>query len=160
MSERSLRFPKIGHIGLVVENIDRVVEYYHALFGMGPFEVYDFEPKRAWLHGKEVKPFKLKIAAADLGPAILELIQVIEGNPPHRAHLELHGEGLQHLGFYVENYDEWKSYVMQQGIDILCEADIEDSVRGRRRAFYMESSRIGGVLFEIIGGRRPLKPSS
>jgi methylmalonyl-CoA/ethylmalonyl-CoA epimerase len=150
MSETCLRLPKVGHIGLVVAKVERVVEYYQVVFGIGPFDIYDFEPKRAWLHGQEVKPFKLKIGAADLGPTILELIEVVEGNPPHRAHLEFRGEGLQHLGFYVENYDEWKAYVIRQGIEILCEADIEDSVRGRRRAFYMETSHIGGVLFEII----------
>jgi hypothetical protein len=40
--------------------------------------------------------------------------------------------------------------VREEGIDILCEIEAEDRVRGRRRAFYMNSGEIGGVLFEII----------
>jgi methylmalonyl-CoA/ethylmalonyl-CoA epimerase len=150
MASKRLRFPKVGHIGAVVKNIDRVIEYYSPVFGIGPFDIYDFQPRRAWVRGQEVRPFELRIATADIGSAKMELIQVISGQPPHRDFLEVHGEGLQHLGFYVENYDEWKSYVREEGIDILCEIEAEDQVRGKRRAFYMNSGEIGGVLFEII----------
>jgi len=150
MASKRLRFPKVGHIGTVVKNIDRVIEYYSQVFGIGPFEIYDFRPLKTWVGGRKVRPFELKIAAAEVGSANLELLQVIRGNPPHRAFLKTHGEGLQHLGFYVKNYDEWRSYVRDEGIDILCEIEAEDSVRGRRRAFYMDSGEIGGVLFEII----------
>jgi methylmalonyl-CoA/ethylmalonyl-CoA epimerase len=150
MVPKSLKFPYVGHIGAVVKNIDRVIEYYSRVFGIGPFEIYDFQPRKAWVRGQEVKPFELKIATADVGSAKMELIQVIRGEPPHRGFLDVHGEGLQHLGFYVENYDEWKSYIMEEGIEILCEIEAEDQVRGKRRAFYMDSGEIGGVLFEII----------
>jgi methylmalonyl-CoA/ethylmalonyl-CoA epimerase len=150
MVPKSLRFPYVGHIGAVVKNIDRVIEYYSRVFGIGPFEIYDFQPRKAWVRGQEVRPFELKIATADVGSAKMELIQVIRGEPPHRGFLDVHGEGLQHLGFYVENYDEWKSYIMEEGIEILCEIEAEDQVRGKRRAFYMNSGEIGGVLFEII----------
>jgi catechol 2,3-dioxygenase-like lactoylglutathione lyase family enzyme len=150
MPSKILKLPKVGHIGAVVKDIDRVIEYYSPVFGIGPFEIYDFRPHKAWVRGQEVTPFELKIATADVGSGKMELIQVIRGEPPHRGFLEAHGEGLQHLGFYVENYDEWKSYVTEEGIEILCEIEAEDQVRGRRRAFYMNSGEIGGVLFEII----------
>ena len=150
MASKSLRFPDVGHIGAVVKNIDRVIEYYSRVFGIGPFEIYDFHPRKAWVRGQEVRPFELKIATAGVGSAKMELIQVTRGEPPHREFLEIHGEGLQHLGFYVDNYDEWKSYIMEEKIEILCEIEAEDQARGKRRAFYMNSGEIGGVLFEII----------
>jgi len=150
MASERLKFPKVGHIGVVVKNIDRVIEYYWPVFGIGPFDIYDFRPYKAWVFGQEVKPFELKIATADIGTTRMELIQVVRGEPPHRNFLQVHGEGLQHLGFYVENYDESKSYAREEGIDILCEIEAEDWVRGKRRAFYMNSGEIGGVLFEII----------
>ena len=150
MAYKRLRFPKVGHIGVVVKSIDRVIEYYSPVFGIGPFDIYDFKPMKAWVRGQEVRPFELRIATADIGSAKMELIQVVRGKPPHRDFLEVHGEGLQHLGFYVKNYDEWRSYVREVGVDILCEIEAEDWVRGKRRAFYMDSGGIGGVLFEII----------
>jgi hypothetical protein len=54
----------------------------------------------------------------------------------------------------VQNYDEWKSYIREEGIEILCEIEAEDRARGRRRAFYMNSGDIGGILFEIIEKER------
>src|SRR5512135_996868 len=114
MTFKSLKFPNVGHIGVVVKDIERVIEYYSPVFGIGPFEIYDFRPHKAWVRGHEVKPFELRIATAAVGPANLELIQVVRGAPPHRDFLKVHGEGLQHLGFYVENYDEWKSYVSEK----------------------------------------------
>lgn len=154
MAPKSLKFPNVGHIGSVVKDIDRVIGYYSRVFGIGPFEIYDFRPYKTWVRGQEVRPFELRIATANVGSANIELIQVIHGDPPHRGFLEIHGEGLQHLGFYVRNYDEWKSYVREEGIEVLCEIEAEDQVRGKRRAFYMNSSGIGGILFEIIEKER------
>jgi len=82
MASKSLRFPNVGHIGAVVKNIDRVIEYYLPVFGIGPFEIYDFRPQKAWVCGQKVKPFELRIATADVGSAKMELIQVIRGDPP------------------------------------------------------------------------------
>ncbi len=155
IASKQFRFPGVGHIGVVVKDVEKVVQYYSSVFGIGPFDIYNFEPRKAWLRGKKVKPFQLKIATANLGQPALELIQVIDGDPPHRDFLNIHGEGLQHIGFYVDNYDEWKTYVEGEGIEVLCEAEIEDPVRGKRRAFYMNSGQIGGVLFEIIGKVKP-----
>ena len=154
MSERSsgndLRLPYLGQVGVVVSDIQTAVNYYSSVFGIGPFDIYDFRPQRTWFKGKEVGPIKLKIAMADLGPVKLELIQVLEGEVPHREFLQTHGEGLQHLGFYSDKYDVWKSYVKERGMEILCEAEVEDKIRGKRRAFYMDSGKVGGVIFEII----------
>lgn len=154
MSERSFgndpRLPSLGQVGVVVRDIQEAVKYYSTVFGIGPFDIYDFQPQRTWFKGKEVDPIKLKIAMADLGKVKLELIQVLEGEVPHREFLETHGEGLQHLGFYSDKYDEWKSYAKEQGMKILCEAEAQDELRGKRRGFYMDSGKVGGVIFEII----------
>lgn len=147
---KKLNLPNLGQVGVVVRDIERAVKYYSAVFGIGPFDIYDFEPQKAWLRGEEVGRIKLRIAIADLGTVKLELIQVIEGELPHRDFLAAHGEGLQHLGFYADNYEEWKAYAKEKGMEILCEAEVEDESRGKRRAFYMDSGEIGGVLFEII----------
>jgi catechol 2,3-dioxygenase-like lactoylglutathione lyase family enzyme len=155
MSERDCsgndpRLSSLGQVGVVVRDIQKAVNYYSSVFGIGPFDIYDFRPQRAWSKGKEVGPIKLKIAMADLGPVKFELIEVLEGELPHREFLETHVEGLQHLGFYSDKYDEWKSYAKEKGMEILCEAEVQDDIRGKRRGFYMDSGKIGGVIFEII----------
>ena len=153
-SGKSFKLPDLGQVGVVVKNIEKAVDYYSSIFGIGPFEIYDFLPGRAWFKGKEVGPVKLKIAMANLGSVKFELIQVVEGEVPHREFLEIHGEGLQHLGFYSEDYEGWKSYAKERGMEILCEAEVKDEIRGKRRGFYMDSGEIGGVIFEIIEVKR------
>jgi catechol 2,3-dioxygenase-like lactoylglutathione lyase family enzyme len=151
MISKGLQLPKIGQVGVVVKDIQKAVEYYSSVFGIGPFNIYDINPQRAWRNGKEVRPSKVKLAMADFGQVKLELIQLIEGNEdPIHKFLETYGEGLQHLGFYADNYDEWKLYAQEKGMAILYELEVEDEVRGKRRGFFMDSSKIGGVLFEII----------
>ena len=81
MTSKSLKFPNVGHIGVVVKDIDRVIEYYSPVFGIGPFEIYDFRPHKAWVRGQEVRPFELRIATAGIGSANLELIQVVRVEP-------------------------------------------------------------------------------
>lgn len=148
--EKNLKLPRLGQAGVVVKDIQKAIEYYSSVFGIGPFDIYDFCPQRAWLKGKEVRPFKVKVAMTDLGSVKFELVQVIEGDElPQSQFLKIHGEGLNHLGFYADNYEEWKSFAQGKGMEILLEAEIDD-VRGRRRAFYMDSSEVGGVVFEII----------
>ena len=43
-----------------------------------------------------------------------------------------------------------KSYAQKRGMEILYELEVEDEARGKRRGFFMDSSKIGGVIFEII----------
>jgi len=151
MLRKGPELPRLGQVGVVVKDIQKAVEYYSSVFGIGPFNIYDVNPQRTWLKGKEVRPSKVRLAMADLGQVKLELLQLIEGDVhPIRDFLETYGEGLQHLGFYADNYDEWKLYAQERGMEILYELEVEDEARGKRRGFFMDSSKIGGVIFEII----------
>ena len=38
---------------------------------------------------------------------------------------------MQHLGFYADNYDEWKLYAQERAMEILYELEVEDAARGK-----------------------------
>jgi catechol 2,3-dioxygenase-like lactoylglutathione lyase family enzyme len=153
--KKKFKLPPVSQIGVVVKDVKKAVEYYSKVFGIGPFMTFEFAPKKHWLRGKSM-PIKLNIAAAQWGPIMFELIEPVEGDAPHKWFLEKYGEGLQHLGFMVENYDEWKDYLGQQGIDVLMEAETDVEGLGHVRGAYMESDKTGGVLFELLE-IKPLK---
>jgi len=153
--KKKFTLPPVSQIGVVVKDLKKAIEYYSKVFGIGPFMTFEFAPKKHWLKGKPM-PIKLNIAAAQWGPDMFELIQPVEGDAPHRWFLEKHGEGLQHLGFMVEDYDGWKDYLVQQGIDVLMEAETDVEGLGHVRGAYMESDKTGGVLFELLD-IKPLK---
>jgi catechol 2,3-dioxygenase-like lactoylglutathione lyase family enzyme len=152
--EKKFVLPPVSQIGVVVKHLKKAIDYYSKVFGMGPFMTFDFVPEKHWLKGKPM-PIKLKIAVAPMGPIMFELIEPVEGDAPHKWFLDKNGEGLQHLGFMVDNYDEWKEYLKQQGIDVLMEAETDVQGLGHVRGAYMQTDQTGGVLFELLDIKPP-----
>ncbi len=141
--------PPPAQIGVVVKSLKEAIDFYSRTFGIGPFQVIEFAPAKHWLKGKPT-PMRLNIGLCQWGPLQLELIEVAEGNIPHKWFLEEKGEGLQHLGFIVNNYEQWLNYLKGKGIDVLMNAETDVEGMGRVRAAYLESNVPGGVLFELI----------
>jgi methylmalonyl-CoA/ethylmalonyl-CoA epimerase len=148
-SHKQMVLPPPAQIGVVVKDLGKAIEYYSHTFGLGPFQTIEFAPAQHWVKGKPT-PIRLKIGMCQWGPLTLELIEPVEGDAPHRWFLEDRGEGMQHLGFVVENYDEWLRHLKQEEIGVLMNAETDVEGMGHIRAAYLTSDRIGGVLFELI----------
>lgn len=137
---RKLELKTVDQIGIVVRDIDKVVESWSELFGIGPWTYME-------LGGTDEKgrSGKARLAFAYLGPVQIELIQCIEGRIFHSDFLEEHGEGLHHLGFYVDDVDAEAANLVEQGCKVL------STMPGGYA--YMGTGGPGGVIFEVI--RRP-----
>ena len=151
MNEKATKMilPPPAQVGVVVKNLDEAIAYYSETFGLGPFQTVEFVPAQHWVKGKPT-PIRLNIGMCPWGPLQLELIEPVEGDAPHKWVLEEKGEGLQHLGFIVDNYDEWLAYLKEKGIDVLMNAETDVEGMGHVRAAYMQSDAVGGALFELI----------
>jgi len=148
--QNNLNLPCVSQIGVVVRDINRAVEYYSSIFGLGPFTVYEFVPDKHWFMG-QFSPLKLLMGKAMWGDTELELLQPLEGPSLHQEFLDSHGEGLQHLGFNVRNYDEISANMKAAGFAELMRAEsYVDTYGGNLKACYFDTRRIGGVIFEII----------
>lgn len=137
---RKLELNKVDQIGIVVRDIDKVVESWSSLFGIGPWTYTE-------LGGTDEKgrSGKARLAFAQLGSVSLELIQCIEGRIFHSDFLDEHGEGLHHLGFYVDDVDGEAANLVEQGCELL------STMPGVYA--YLGTGGPGGVIFEVI--RRP-----
>ena len=150
MSAKKIQLPALSQVGIVVRDMDKAIEYYSKTFGIGPFQVITFSPEKHWVRGK-LSPATLKIALAPLGGGVeMELLQPLT-DCPHKEFLDTHGEGLQHLGFDVDNYDEWMDYIKQEGIEIITSAEGHIEGLGFVRAAYMDPGpdNPGNTLMEI-----------
>jgi len=138
-------------IGIVVRSIDDTLNYYQKVFGFGPFEIRYVDYPTATYFGEKAG-YRGKRAFFNLGPIQVELLELIDGQTIHEDFLRDKGEGLHHIGFSVENLEEAKEKAASRGLKV-----IQDYVRPDGSGFaYLDSDRIGGVLFELI--KRPNNP--
>ena len=135
-----LQLKGVDQIGIVVRDIDKVIDSWSSLFGIDPWTIRE-------MNGKDEKgqPVKVRLAFASLGSIQLELIQPVEGRIFHSEFLDVHGEGLHHLGFYVDDVNAEADNLVKQGARVL------STMPGRYA--YLGTGGPGGVIFEVI--RRP-----
>jgi methylmalonyl-CoA/ethylmalonyl-CoA epimerase len=111
--EERMVLPPPAQVGVMFKKLDEAIAYYSETFGLGPFQTVAFVPAQHWLKG-EPCPIKLNIGMCPWGTLQFELIEPVEGDAPHKWFLQKNGEGLQHLGFIVDNYDEWLAYLKKK----------------------------------------------
>jgi len=149
-SER-LKVPKLGQVGIVVRDIDETISYYKEAFGIGPWAVFTGEPVECVERGERIT-FKGKMAMAQTGRVELELIQILEGRSFHSDFLEERGEGIHHIGFFVNDFDERMAAVRDAGIEVLHQGLLKQMGLTIKYA-YLETTTIGGVIIELIEQR-------
>ena len=111
-----MRLGKLSHIGIVVRDLDKAVEYYGSVFGLGPFRTETYELKPFIYRGKTANA-RVRAAIADSGSVFIELVQVLEGETPHTEFLREKGEGIQHVAFLVRDLDEKLNELAKSGVE-------------------------------------------
>lgn len=92
----------------------------------------------------------LKIALGKFDGMDHEYIEVLDGDHPARDFLKAHGEGINHLGFYVDDIAPWISRMVAGG----CETVIDGWFHlpnGRQGSFaYLADPASPSPMFEFI----------
>ena len=132
-----LQLNTVDQVSIAVKDIDKVVESWSSMFGIGPWTYTD-------IGGADAKgrPWKARLAFAYLGPLQIELVQPVEGRIFQSRFLDTFGEGLHHLGFYVDDVDGEASNLVARGAKLL--------LTDPGNFAYLESGGPGGVIFELM----------
>ena len=132
-----LQLSTVDQVSIAVKDIDKVVESWSSMFGIGPWTYTD-------IGGTDAKgrPWKARLAFAYLGPLQIELVQPVEGRIFQSRFLDTFGEGLHHLGFYVDDVDGEASNLVARGAKLL--------LTDPGNFAYLESGGPGGVIFELM----------
>jgi catechol 2,3-dioxygenase-like lactoylglutathione lyase family enzyme len=145
-----LELPAISQIGMVVRDLEKVINYYEGVLGLGPFVKPKIIFTERYYYGNLVES-KWIMGFCSLGSVELEIIQPIAGPTVYHDFLKEKGEGLHHLGFDVND--------IEKKIDICQNLNIQviQNGKGPDASFaYLDTEKIGGVVFELIQrkGRR------
>lgn len=149
-AERKLSIGAIGQIGIVVRDVDETVRRYWHELGIGPWSIRTLGPGIPHrIFGKETSTISVRIAMAQVGPITLELIQPLTGPSPHEEFLAQHGEGLQHLGVFVEDAERAAETMRELGYEeILYARGL--GPKGDGVAVYFDTLNSLGTLLEFI----------
>jgi methylmalonyl-CoA/ethylmalonyl-CoA epimerase len=120
-SPAKIKVKAIDQVAYVVKDAEKTAENYWNILGIGPWDIYSWEPPVVYERKYHGKPSvaKEKLAMARVGSLDLELCQPIEGDSIYQDFLKEHGEGLHHVKFPVENVDEIVEILTKEGFTSL-----------------------------------------
>ncbi len=134
----------VVQIGIVVWDVERTAEHYAEIFGVPKPDivliaadsfantVYRGQPSNA--HGKA--------AFFDMGSVQVELIEPVGAPSTWEEFLRIHGEGIHHIAFRVEQLDEAKAFLGARGMPVVQAGGWE----GGRYAYIDSVSQLGAML--------------
>ena len=144
-------FTRLAHIGVVVRDMNKTIERLTAL-GIGPFKPRILPPDaQEKYRGKPFIPSqRVAIQITQIGNMELELIQPIDGESPHQEFLDQKGEGIQHLGFIVNNLEEEVKRLTAKGSSIL----LTSQFKGGGGVAYLDLDAAGLIVELVQAGSR------
>ena len=132
----TLKLKTLDHIGIQVRDVEKVIETWERMFGIGPWTIR--EMTRTTPEG-ETLTTKLAFAYTDNNVEI-ELIQ-----SSRNEFIDTHGEGLHHCGFFVDDVDEDAAKAVECGARV--------AFKGPGGNIHLAPDGPGGVRFELMGKR-------
>jgi len=116
-------FKKILQAAMVVSDINKTIKVYYDKYGIGPWNVYEFNStnvKDMKIDGKRVS-YRILVALTNIGETRFELIEPLDDLTIHAKFLKEHGEGLHHIAYEVEDFDQVINYFKENGFIIIQE---------------------------------------
>lgn len=141
-------FSKVDQIGIIVRDLDKAVEYYKSL-GFGPFESLGITITERMVYGKTAPDVKNRQAITQIGQIELELVQPVSGKSVQQDFLDTKGEGVNHLGYFIDtdDFDKEVAKMLKKGYKIVSGVKTTD---GFRDCAYFDTDKTGGIQLEFI----------
>jgi methylmalonyl-CoA/ethylmalonyl-CoA epimerase len=144
MNESEFKLPHLSHVGVVTRDLEKTIGEMQKLHNLSPFKILEPEYTNTHLRGKPTD-FKLKSAFYQSGQVVIEIISVIKGDSLFSEWLREKGEGLHHLGYDIQNIDEWLHHYETKGIGIL-----QSGERPGVKWAYLDTTCYTGLIVELV----------
>ena len=147
-------FTETMQIGIVVRDLDATVRRYVDDYGIGPWQVQEFDPEDAEdLHeygqvvGRSGRGAVTRFAIATVGRVMWELIEPLDEESVWARFLAEKGEGVHHIAVATPNFDDAVAEQAMRGDDLV----LSGTFSGVKLA-YLPSDHDLGVIIEIFEG--------
>jgi methylmalonyl-CoA/ethylmalonyl-CoA epimerase len=114
-------FTQTLQICVVVRDIEKTMRTYVHDYGIGPWDIYDFNPGTVSDMHEGGKPVErsFRLALAMVGQLQWELIQPLDEESIYATFLAEHGEGIHHVGVATPDYEETIATLRERGHEVL-----------------------------------------
>jgi methylmalonyl-CoA/ethylmalonyl-CoA epimerase len=127
----------VDQISYSVTDIDKTITAWESIYGMGPWTFRE----NGGLDAKG-RPWKIRMAFTYVGNMQIELVQCIEGRIFQSKFSDKWGEGLHHVGFYVDDVDAMVRHLVSKGARLL--------IHDPGNFAYLDAGGPGGAIFEFM----------
>ncbi|HOU15039.1 MAG TPA: VOC family protein [Anaerolineae bacterium] len=141
----------VAQVALVVPDLDKAVEMYRKVFGIGPWHIYTYgKPlvKSMTYHGEPAE-YKMRVALGYLGPTRIELIQPLEGENVYDDFVKEHGYGVHHFGVLVDDMQAALAEAEAAGLTMIMDG-AGFGADGDGHYAYLDTEDKIGVTIELI----------
>jgi len=141
----------INQVALFVEDLDEAVRRYWERFGIGPWRIYTYQRpllKEMTYRGRP-QDYRMRLALAQMGDMMLELIQPLSDENVYTEHLREKGPGLHHVGVVVPSVDAAVAEAAKSGIPVL-QSGRGHGLKGDGAFAYMDTQDLLGMIVEFI----------
>jgi methylmalonyl-CoA/ethylmalonyl-CoA epimerase len=142
-------FTETLQIAIVVRDLETTMKTCVDEYGIGPWDIYEFNPdtvRNLREHGKPVER-SWRLALAQVGRVQWELIEPLDEDSVYARFLADKGEGVHHIGVAASSFDETVAAQAERGNGVL----LGGTYKGIHFA-YLATDRDLGVVTEIFSG--------
>jgi methylmalonyl-CoA/ethylmalonyl-CoA epimerase len=140
----------VGQVGILVRDLERALERYSTLWGLGPWTGYVYGPATVPTLTYRGQPgqYSMRIALAGQAPQV-ELMEPLEGPSIYHEWLESRPEGLHHVAVYVDSLQPAIDSMAAAGYDLL-QSGSGYGLDGDGGYAYFETERDFGIILEAL----------
>ena len=137
-----------SQIAYVVKDIQASQKFFNEHLGVPRFYLFENVQFEDLTYQGQPANFRIHLALAYAGEIQLELIEHLEGESIFQDFLQQKGEGLHHLGFLVDDYDQTVGDLTTHGYPLI-QSGRAGSNPGTRFALFDTETPIGSII-EIL----------
>ena len=143
-----MKFGKIGHVGIVVKDLQAAKEHYSRLFGIKKWYELTYDTLLDMTYRGEKRNCNVTLYFGGKGHTVIELIYPQGDENIYTTFLANHGEAIHHIQYNVKNLDEAIKHVEKEGLKVLQAATFKSAGATVKYAYVGKSEN--DAVYELI----------
>ena len=142
-------FTETLQVALVVRDLEAAMKTYVRDYGIGPWDIYEFNPDNVQDMREAGQPVERswRLAIARVGQVQWELIEPLDDDSIYARFLADHGPGVHHIGVGVRDYEATLDELEERGHEVVLGGEYNGISFS-----YLSTDRDLGVITEIFSG--------